>query len=58
MVAGTERIQPFGHSFYRSPVDDTRYRIGFGHSVNAEKNKNFTDRIAKRLSFVPGPKYV
>jgi len=58
LVAGTEKNDPFGHSFYRSPIIDAKYRIAFGHSVNNEKNKNFTDRIKTRLAYVPGPKYV
>ena len=58
LVAGTEKTNPFGHSFYRSPIADTRYKIAFGHSVDNQKHKNFTDRIATRLGYVPGPKYM
>lgn len=58
LVAGTIKNEPFGHTFYRSPIRDNKYRIAFGHSVNVEKNKNFTDRFAGRQTFIPGSKYV
>ena len=57
-VAGTEKNQPFGHSFYRSPTRDTKYRIALGNSVNNEKHKSFVEIVANKLNFVPGPKYV
>ena len=57
-VAGTDRFDPFGIQFYRSPVaDDTYYRAKLGNDMNTEKRKNFADLEAKRLSFIPGPKY-
>ena len=58
LVAGTEKNEPFGHTFYRSPIRDTKYRINFGHSVNVEKNKNFTDRMKEKQTVLPGYKYV
>ena len=58
VVAGTTKDAPFGHSFYRSPTIDTKYRIHLGNSVNNEKNKCFVDIVANKLNFVPGPKYV
>ena len=58
-VAGTARDKPFGHSFYRSPVGDTTfYKVTVGNADNKEKRKNFADLEAKRLSFIPGPKYM
>lgn len=57
-MAGTEKNEPFGNTYYRSPIRDTKYRIAFGHSVNVEKNKNFADRVATRLTYVPGSYYV
>ena len=58
LAAGTERTQPFGHSFYHSPKADTKYRISIGHTSNNEKLKNFADLEAKLLNYIPGPKYV
>ena len=57
-VAGTEKNNPFVFDFYKSPVHDTRYRISVGNSVNTRKRENFADLEAKRLNFIPGPKYV
>ena len=57
VVAGTTRTDPFGFDFYQSPKIDCKYRIGVGNSTNNEKRKNFADLEAKRLSFIPGPKY-
>ena len=58
LAAGTEKVSPFGFDFYKSPVHDARYRISLGNSLNIEKRKNFADLEAKRLHFIPGPKYV
>ena len=56
-VAGTE-TKPFVYDFYKSPIHDIRYKISIGNSLNSEKRKNFADLEAKRLHFIPGPKYV
>ena len=48
-VAGTENNNPFGHSFYRSPKEDVKYRISIGNSTNNEKMKSFVELEAKRL---------
>ena len=58
VVAGTAKDAPFGHSFYRSPTRDTKYRIALGNSINNEKHKSFVEIVANKLNFVPGPKYV
>ena len=57
-VAGTENIEAFGHSFYRTPVHDNFMRLKTGHFNNREKNKSFVDKIAMNLQYIPGPKYV
>ena len=57
-LAGTERKNPFGHQFYRSPKADTKYNISIGHPCNREKRKNFADLEAKVMDYVPGPKYL
>ena len=58
LVAGTQRVDAFGFDFYNAPKDDLSYRISVGNAANTEKRKNFADLEAKRLSFIPGPKYV
>ena len=59
LVAGTAVDKPFGHDFYRSPVaDQVFYKITVGNTNYKEKCKNFADLEAKRLNFIPGPKYV
>lgn len=58
VVAGTEQTEPFGHSFYRTPINDTSYRLKVGHYNAREKNKCFVDTIAKNLQYIPGPKYM
>ncbi len=58
LVAGTEKTEVFGHSFYRTPTADTRYRILTGNATNKEKQTSFVEKESKRLSFIPGPKYV
>lgn len=58
LVAGTEKNEPFGHSFYRSPAADTKYRISIGNATANEKLKNTFDLGAKKLNFIPGPKYL
>lgn len=59
VVAGTQRDKPFGHHFYRTPVaDSVFYRISVGNAENKEKRKNFADLEAKRLNYIPGPKYL
>jgi len=58
LVAGTQKDTPFGHPLYRAPTCDTRYRIEMGNAANKEKNKSYVDRVATRLAWVPGPKYV
>lgn len=38
-------------------MNDTKYKIRNGNE-NKDKLRNFADIEAKRLSFIPGPKYV
>ena len=48
VVAGTAKDAPFGHSFYRSPTRDTKYRIALGNSINNEKHKSFVEIVWRR----------
>ena len=58
LVAGTDKDEPFGFDFYRSPKVDVKYKISTGNADGKDKLRNFADIEAKRLSFIPGPKYI
>lgn len=58
LVAGTLKPSPFGFDFYTSPKVDHKYKISTGNADNKRRRENFADLEAKRLNFVPGPKYV
>ena len=58
LVAGTEKTEIFGNSFYRTPTADTKYRISTGNATNKEKQMSFVEKESRRLSFIPGPKYL
>ena len=66
LAAGTDKFEPFGIPFYRSPVADETTAINeknykkIGKKLRPRaltKPANFADKEAKRLSFIPGPKY-